>query len=74
MIELTEKQAEILKQGYPIRIAAPRLGGELVLVLAAAHESTEVVLQETLDDLRERGALSDLGKRSANAWAKENSY
>ena len=64
MIELTEEQASVLKQGYPVRVAAPQLGGELVVVLALDKESTESVLEETLADIREKADLSKLGKRS----------
>jgi hypothetical protein len=74
MIELTEEQASVLKQGHPVRLAAPQLGGELVVVLAVEGESTESVLQETLDELREKSALSKVGRRSAVSWAKENPY
>jgi len=72
MIELTEEQAGVLKQGYPVRVAAPQLGGELVVVLALDRESTESVLQETLADIREKAAFAKLGRRSAASWSKEN--
>jgi hypothetical protein len=74
MIELTEEQSSVLKQGYPVRLASPQLGGVLIVVLAAETESTESVLQETLDELREKSALSKIGNRSAASWAKENPY
>jgi hypothetical protein len=73
MIELTDEQASILKQGYPARVAVPELGGDVV-VLAAQRESTESVLQETLDEIREKAALSNLGRRAAVSWTKENPY
>jgi hypothetical protein len=72
MIELTEEQAGVLKQGYPIRVAAPQLGGELVVVLALDRESTESVLQETLADIREKAAFSKLARRSAASRLTEN--
>lgn len=74
MIELTDEQASVLKQGYPVRVAVPELGGDLVVILAATQESIESVLQETLDEVRERAALSALGRRAAVAWTKENPY
>jgi hypothetical protein len=64
MIELTNEQASVLKQGYPVRAFVPELDGEVV-VLAARGESTESVLQETLDDIREQAARSELGGRAA---------
>jgi hypothetical protein len=74
MIELTDEQASVLKQGYPVRVAVPELGGDVVVVLAAQRESTESVLQETLDEIREKAALSTLGRRAAVSWTKENPY
>ncbi len=73
MIELTDEQASVLKQGDPIRVAVPELGGDVVVVLAAERESTESVLQETLDEIREKAALSALGRRAAVS-TKENPY
>jgi hypothetical protein len=74
MIELTAEQASVLKQGYPVRVFAPELGGDIVVVLAAQGESMETVLQETLDEIRERTALSKLGRQGAVSWMKENPY
>ncbi|MGO8672784.1 MAG: hypothetical protein ACLQVD_15655 [Capsulimonadaceae bacterium] len=74
MIELTDEQASVLKQGYPVRVFVPELGGDVVVVLAAQGESTESVLQETLDEMREKAALSKLGRQAAASWMKENPY
>jgi len=71
MIELTDEQASVLKQGYPVRVFVPKLG-EDVVVLASEQESTEAVLQETLDEIREKAALSKLGRQAAASWMKEN--
>ena len=60
MIELTDEQASVLKQGYPVRLFVSQLGGDAVVVLAAQGESTESVLQETLDEIRE-----DIGRYAA---------
>jgi hypothetical protein len=70
MIKLTDEQACVLKQGYPVRVSVPELGGDVVLVLAAQRESTESVLQETLDEIREKAALSKLGRRAAASRVK----
>ena len=72
MIELTDEQASVLKQGYPARVFVPELGGDVVVVLAAQGESTESALQETLDEIREKASLSKLGRRAAASWMKEN--
>jgi hypothetical protein len=74
MIELTNEQASVLKQGFPVRVFVPGLGGDIVVVLAAQGESTESVLQETLDEIREKAALSQLGRRAAVSWKNENPY
>ncbi len=72
MIELTDEQAGVLKQGFPVRVFVPELGGDIVVVLAASQESTESVLQETLDEIRAKAASSKLGRRAAVSWMKEN--
>jgi hypothetical protein len=72
MFELTDEQAGALKQGHAIRMFVPALGGDIVVVLAAEQESTDSVLQETLDEIREKAALSQLGGQAAAAWLKEN--
>ena len=74
MIALTDEQASILKQGHPVRVLVPGLGGDVVIVLATPSESTESVLQETLDEIREKAVLSKLGQRAAVSWMKENPY
>jgi len=74
MIELTDEQASVLKQGYPVRVFVPELGGDIVVVVAAQRESTESVLQETLDEIREKAALSKLGRQAAVSWMNENPY
>jgi hypothetical protein len=74
MIELTDEQAGVLKQGHAVRVFVSELGGDIVVVLAALGESTESVLQETLDEIRERAALSQLGRKAAASWMKENPY
>jgi hypothetical protein len=72
MIELTDEQASVLKQGYPVRMFVPELGADVVVVLAVQRESTEAVLQETLDEIREKATLSKLGGRAAVSRMKEN--
>jgi hypothetical protein len=59
MIALTDEHASALKQGYPVRVFVPQFdGGGVVLVLAVQRESTESLLQETLDEIREKLARS----------------
>ncbi len=49
------------------------LGGDVVF-LATQGESTESVLHETLDEIRDKATLSKLGRRVAVSWMKENPY
>ena len=74
MIELTEAQFSVLKQGNPIRVFVPDFGCDIVVVLAAQEESTESVLQETLEEIREKAAQSQLARQAAASWTKENPY
>jgi hypothetical protein len=64
MIELTREQASVLKDGHPVRVFVPELDGEVVVVLTAQGESTESVLQEMLDDIREQAARSAIDRRA----------
>jgi hypothetical protein len=74
MIEFTDEQVSVLKQGYPVRASVTGLGADVVVVLAARQESTEVVLQDALDEIREKPALSQLGGGAAVSWKKKNPY
>jgi hypothetical protein len=71
-IELTEQQTSILKQGYPVRIPAEQLGGDLILLLAAPQESVAQVLQEALDDIRLQQGWQKVTAQAQAEWAKEN--
>jgi hypothetical protein len=33
MMELTDEQASVLKQGYPVGVLVPELGGDVIVVL-----------------------------------------
>ena len=71
---LTEEQVATLRQGGPLRIAAPELGGDIVLILAAREEGTEKVLEEAARDAREKRGWTDAAGKSLESWAKDNSY
>ena len=49
--DLNDSDVDALKQGHPIRIPAPALGGDLVILLADASEDTAFVLRDRLKDL-----------------------
>jgi hypothetical protein len=52
MIELTDEQASVLKQGAPVRVFVPELGADVVVVLAASKDSIESVRTGNLNLLR----------------------
>jgi hypothetical protein len=74
MIELTGDQASALKQGYAVYVFVHELGGDVAIVLAAPRESTESVLQETLDEIHEQAAWSQFGRRATISWMMENPF
>ena len=53
MIELTDKQREAVKNGEAIRVAAPEIGEDVVLLRVSEYEN----LQELLADSREQDAV-----------------
>jgi hypothetical protein len=74
MIGLTDERASVLKQGDCVRVVVFELGADDVVLLAAPRDSTQSVLQETLDEIRERAAASKLGRQVEGSWMKENTY
>jgi hypothetical protein len=46
MIELTEEQRQDVMQGRPVRVAAPNLGGDCVVLRADVYERLRSVLEE----------------------------
>ena len=70
MIELTEKQREAVKNGEAIRVAAPEIGEDVVLLRATDYEN----LQELLTDSREQDAVLRYSMGQARTVAKENPY
>ena len=72
MIELTEKQREAVKNGEAIRLAAPEIGEDVVLLLLRATEYEN--LKELLSDSREQTALLRYSMGQARSVAKENPY
>lgn len=63
-VTLMDDRLDALRQGEAVRVAIPELGGEVVMILAAPGETTEQVLEETLQDIREKQAWADLGSKS----------
>ena len=70
MIELTEKQREAVRNGEALRLAAPEIGEDVVLLRATEYEN----LQELLSDRHEQGSVLRYSMRQAGKVAKENPY
>ena len=70
MIELTEQQRQAVKDGEAIRVAAPEIGEDVVLLRATQYES----LRELLQDKQEQRAVLRYSTIQAAKVAKENPY
>ena len=70
MIELTEQQREAVKNGEAIRISAPEIGEDVVLLRAAQYES----IRELQEDRREQQAVMRYAMKQASKVAQENPY
>ena len=70
MIELTEQQRQAVKNGEAIRVTAPELGEEVVLMTASHYEN----LREALADQGTQRAVLRYSMRQATALARENPY
>jgi hypothetical protein len=70
MIELTEQQRQAVKNGEAIRVPAPDIGEDLVLLRAAAYDS----MCESLADKREQEAVLRYSMRQAANIARDNPY
>ena len=70
MIELTEQQREAVKNGEAIRLAAPEIGEDVVLLRASQYES----MREMLEDQREQQAVLRYSMKQAAKVAQENPY
>ena len=69
-IELTEKQREAVRNGEAIRVSAPEIGEDVVLLRATDYEN----LKELLSDLREQNAALHYSMGQARTVAKDNPY
>jgi len=70
MIELTEQQRQAVKNGEAIRVAAPEIGEDVVLLRATQYES----LRELLEDQREQQAILRYSMKQAAKAARDNPY
>lgn len=70
MIELTEQQRQAVKNGEVVRVAAPEIGEDVVLLRAVQYES----IREYLEDQREQQAILRYAMKQAKKAAQENPY
>jgi hypothetical protein len=70
MIELTEKQREAVRNGQAIRLAAPEIGEDIVLLRATQYEK----VRELVEDQRDQQAILQYSMAQAEKVARENPY
>jgi hypothetical protein len=70
VIELTERERQAVKNGEAVRVSAPEIGEDIVLLSATQYLN----LRESLDDKREQTALLQFSMKQAAKIAKENPY
>ena len=70
VIELTEQQQQAVKNGEAVRVTAPELGEDVVLLRATQYES----MRALLEDQREQRAVLRYSMKQAAKLASENPY
>jgi hypothetical protein len=70
MIELSEQQRQAVKKGEPVRVAAPEIGEDVVLLTATQYDN----MRELLEEKREQEAVLRYSMKKAAKVAKENPY
>ncbi len=70
MIELTEEQRQAVKNGEAVRVAAPEIGEDLILLTATQYQK----MRELLEDKREQATVLRYSMKQAGKVAKENAY
>ncbi len=70
MIELTDIQREAVKNGEAIRVPAPEIGEEVVLLRAREYDR----MREALEDEQEQRAVLRYSMEQARKVAKENPF
>ena len=67
MIQLTDEQRIAVERGDPVRVMAPELGREIVVVRADLYDSVSELLQEE----RDRQVIAGIAMRNAVARIEE---
>ena len=70
MIELSEQQRQAVRNGEAVRIAAPEIGEDVILLSVTQYES----MCDVLEDQREQEAVLRYSMKQAAKVARENPY
>jgi hypothetical protein len=70
MIELTENQRQSVRNGDAVRVPAPEIGEDVVLLSATQFER----IQESLEDKRVQERVLRYSMKQAGKIASENPY
>ena len=70
--KLIDERLTALRTGDPVRVSVPELGGDVIMILADARESLEQVLEEALQDVREKKGWAELGRNANASWSSDN--
>lgn len=70
MIELTQQQQQAVKEGDVVRLSAPDIGEDIVVLTAAQYEN----LCESLADQREQRGVLRYSMKQARKVAEDNPY
>lgn len=65
---LTADQVESLKRGEPLRLAAPELGEDIVVLRASDFED----LRERREDQQEKRVRAEQARKARDSWVREN--
>jgi hypothetical protein len=57
-----------------VEITDPQTNATYVLQRAEVYRRMRAILEEQSEDLREKEAWANLGRKSRSEWAKENPY
>lgn len=71
-MKLIDERLEALRTGEVVRIPVPELGGDVLMVLALPDETTERVLEETLEDVRVKRGWAELGRQALARRIRED--
>lgn len=69
-IELTEEQRAAVIHGEVVRLAAPEIGQDVVVLRADTYDDIRAILE----DERQQRAFRQTGLRCATRWLKDNPY